>query len=60
MRYCPHYSMVLRESFGELFLGEWACKCGGAGAPCPNCNKTDLNDPDDVPAMPARFKPDLS
>jgi hypothetical protein len=27
--------------------------CGGAGAPCPDCNKTNPADPDDVPAMPA-------
>ena len=40
--------------------GERACGCGGAGAPCPACNKVDATDPDDVPAMPAGFKPDLS
>jgi hypothetical protein len=27
---------------------------------CPACNKVDATDPDDVPAMPAGFKPDLS
>jgi hypothetical protein len=49
----------LTQSVRE-FLGERACGCGGAGAPCPACNKVDVTDPDDVPGMPAGFKPDLS
>ena len=34
--------------------------CGGAGALCPDCSKTNPADPDDVPAMPGGFIPDLS
>ena len=33
---------------------------GASGAPCPDCNKTNPADPDDVPAMPGGFIPDLS
>ena len=45
--------------FVKIFLGERAYGCGGAGAPCPNCNKNPA-DPDDAPAMPGGFVPDLS
>ena len=63
MRYCPRCDNTRRVCENHLdrpFLGERACGCGGAGAPCPACNKIDATDPDDVPAMPAGFKPDLS
>jgi hypothetical protein len=54
------YAVGLRKSLDRPFLGGSACGCGGAGAPCPDCNKTNPADPDDVPAMPAGFTPDLS
>jgi hypothetical protein len=38
------------EAHDEPWLGERACSCGGAGAPCPDCNKADL------PRMPPGFK----
>ena len=63
MRYCPRCDntrWVCENHLDRPFLGERACGCGGAGAPCPGCNKVDATDPDDVPAMPAGFKPDLS
>jgi len=28
---------------------------GAAGAPCPVCNRTDQEDPTDLPAMPPGF-----
>ncbi|NOJ43032.1 hypothetical protein [Bradyrhizobium australiense] len=40
------------------FLGDRACDCGGAGAPCPVCNQVDPADPDDMPEMPDDFIPD--
>jgi hypothetical protein len=37
--------------------GPRACGCGGAGDPCPICNRGDSSDPNDVPEMPADFVP---
>ncbi len=51
---------VCERHLDRPFLSERACKCGGAGAPCPDCNRPDPADPDDVPAMPRGFVPDLS
>lgn len=33
--------------------GEKACGCGGAGEPCPRCNKVDRGNP---PKMPDGFR----
>jgi len=58
MRYCAkcdNSRWVCENHPGRSFLEDNACDCGGAGAPCPSCNKTDPSDPDDVPAMPSRF-----
>jgi hypothetical protein len=63
MRYCPRCDntrWVCENHFDRPFLGERACGCGGAGAPCPACNKVDADDPEDFPAMPSGFKADLS
>ena len=63
MRYCPRCDntrWVCENHTDRPFLGGRACGCGGAGAPCPDCNKTNPADPDDVPAMPGGFIPDLS
>jgi hypothetical protein len=63
MRYCPRCEntrWVCETHLDRPFLGDSACGCGGAGAPCPDCNKTNPADPDGVPAMPAGFIPDLS
>jgi hypothetical protein len=37
------------------WLGERACGCAGAGAPCPTCNAADVNT---VPEMPEGFQAD--
>jgi hypothetical protein len=61
MRYCStcdNTLWVCENHLDRPFSGERAC--GGAGAPCPVCNKVDADDPEAVPAMPAGFKPDLS
>jgi hypothetical protein len=57
---CDNTRWVCERHADLPFMGERACGCGSAGAPCPACNKADFSDPDDVPAMPAAFKPDLS
>jgi hypothetical protein len=33
--------------------GEYACDCGAAGMPCPNCNPSDRDHP---PRLPAGFR----
>ena len=63
MRYCPRCDntrWVCETIWIGRSWGERACKCGGAGAPCPDCNRTDPADPSGVPAMPAGFEPDMS
>ena len=63
MRYCPRCDntrWVCEKHVGQPSLGERASACGSTVAPCPVCNRIDPADPDDVPAMPAGFKPDLS
>jgi CheY-like chemotaxis protein len=49
-----------RHRIGRAALGTGRRGCGGAGAPCPDCSKTNPADPDDVPAIPGCFIPDLS
>jgi hypothetical protein len=39
----------------RAWLGERACACGGAGAPCPICNAADEAT---VPEMPDGFQAD--
>ena len=49
MRCCPRCNntrWVCENHLDRPFLGERACGCGGAGAPCPACNKVDATDPD--------------
>ncbi|QOZ71120.1 hypothetical protein WN72_36050 [Bradyrhizobium arachidis] len=36
--------------------GSKACGCGGAGAPCPVCNRVG---PDEMPLLPTDLKPAL-
>lgn len=62
MRYCPRCDntrWICENHLGKPFAGEWACNCGAAGMPCPDCNKIDPSDPADVPAMSKHFKPGL-
>lgn len=60
MRCCPKCDQTRWINLDRPFLGECVCGCGGAGAPCPDCNKIDPTDPDDIPAMPRGYVPDLS
>lgn len=48
-------SVGLREPSRRPFLGDGACDCGGAGAPCPICKRTDPEGPAELPAMPPGF-----
>jgi hypothetical protein len=51
------YSLVCENHLDRPFLGDRGCDCGGAGAPCPNCNKTNPADPDEVPQCRAASSP---
>jgi hypothetical protein len=58
MRYClrcDNSRWVCETHDDRPFLGDNACDCGGAGAPCPACNRTDPSDPANIPAMPPGF-----
>jgi len=61
MHYCPDATTCgeFESHVGVPFVGKWACGYGGAGAPCPDCNKVDHADPADVSAIPPTFKCDL-
>ncbi|MGY3447146.1 ATP-dependent DNA ligase [Bradyrhizobium sp. USDA 4473] len=39
----------------QPWTGPHACTCGGAGAPCPRCNKSEDGE---IPEMPPDFSPD--
>jgi hypothetical protein len=63
MRYCPRCDNTrwICEKHADLpFIGERACGCGSAGAPCLPVTGPIFQTPNDVPAMPAALKPDLS
>jgi hypothetical protein len=55
---CDNTRWICETHVGVPFLGKWACGCGAAGAPCPDCNKLDPANPVDVPTMPRGFKSD--
>lgn len=60
MQYCMRCDTsrwVCETHNDRPFLGRFACDCGGAGAPCPVCNRTDQEDPTDLPAMPREKQP---
>jgi hypothetical protein len=48
---CDNGRWVCENHPDRPWLGDRACGCGGAGAPCPVCNRTDPGDPDDLPEM---------
>ncbi len=52
---CEDTGWVCENHPDRPFFGDCAYDCGGAGAPCPVCNRTDPGDPDDVPEMPEGF-----
>ncbi|MBR0855685.1 hypothetical protein [Bradyrhizobium liaoningense] len=55
---CDNARWICENHPERPWLGERACDCGGAGVPCPICNRTDVEDPDDIPEMPEGFVPD--
>lgn len=58
MRYCvrcDNCRLVCESHPDRPFLGDGACDCGGAGAPCPICMRTDPEGPAELPAMPEGF-----
>ncbi|TYL81165.1 hypothetical protein FXB40_47445, partial [Bradyrhizobium rifense] len=52
---CDSCRWVCENHPERPWLGGRACDCGGAGAPCPVCNRIDADDLDDVPRMPGGF-----
>jgi hypothetical protein len=52
---CDNCRWVCENHPDRPWLGDRACDCGGAGAPCPVCNRTDPENLDDVPEMPEGF-----
>jgi hypothetical protein len=52
---CGNGRWVCENHPERPFLGDRACTCGGAGAPCPSCNQTDPDDLNDLPDMPEGF-----
>jgi hypothetical protein len=54
------HAVGLRNHFDRPFWMNGPAVAAALAHLCPACNKVDATDPDDVPAMPAGFKPDLS
>jgi hypothetical protein len=52
---CDNGRWVCENHPDRPWLGDRACTCGGAGMPCPICNRTERVDPDDLPDMPEGF-----
>ena len=50
---CEDCGWVCENHPEKPWEGEHACTCGGAGAPCPECNRG--ND-EDAPRMPSGFR----
>jgi hypothetical protein len=48
---CKNTRWVCEDHQNKPWEGKWACACGAAGAPCPDCNTGDPPDmdPDFVP-----------
>jgi len=42
---CEATGWVCENHSDTPWEGEHACKCGGAGMPCPKCNPSDLDHP---------------
>jgi hypothetical protein len=56
---CDNGRWVCENHPYRPFLGDHACGCGGAGAPCPTCNRTDPDNPNDLPDLPEGFVVDV-
>jgi hypothetical protein len=55
-----HTRWVCENHFDWPFWANGPAVAAALAHLCPACNKVDATDPDDVPAMRAGFKPDLS
>jgi hypothetical protein len=53
--FCEDEGWVCEYHSDQPFGGPHACRCGGAGMPCPNYN---LSSRDEPPRLPKGFKPD--
>lgn len=51
---CEDRGWVCENHAERPWEGPHACECGGAGAPCPRCNKADEGEP---PRLPKGFEP---
>ncbi len=54
---CENCRWVCENHPDRPFFGERACDCGGAGDPCPICNRVDS---DTMPEMPDDFVADVT
>jgi hypothetical protein len=53
---CDNCRWVCENHPDKPWLGDRACSCGGAGAPCPICNATDELT---APKTPEGFQPTI-
>ena len=54
---CFNTGWVCEAHDNRPWDGEYACDCGAAGMPCPNCNPSDKDHP---PRLPRGFQRDES
>jgi hypothetical protein len=52
---CDDDGWVCETHSDQPFSGPHACRCGGAGMPCPQCNPSSEDEP---PRLPKGFEPD--
>ncbi|MHC2251075.1 hypothetical protein ACVILK_000767 [Bradyrhizobium embrapense] len=50
---CDDTRWVCENHPDQPWTGNHACQCGGAGAPCPKCNKPGDGD---IPQLPRGFR----
>ncbi|NWL36220.1 hypothetical protein FBF71_02695 [Bradyrhizobium elkanii] len=50
---CDDCGWVCESHPERAWMGNCACSCGGAGAPCPQCNPSDEDNP---PRPPKGFR----
>jgi hypothetical protein len=53
---CEDEGWVCETHPDQPFSGPHACRCGGAGMPCPKCNPS--SGQDKPPRLPKGFEPD--
>jgi hypothetical protein len=46
---CDSWRWVCENHPTKPWLGDHACECGGAGMPCPVCNRSDADNPPELP-----------